>query len=64
METLRFEMKRGGLSLSDLVLFIGQSNRVYEVLSGKKGISIQTIRKLHRGLGIPLEVLITEPKRA
>ena len=38
--------------------------RVYEVLSGKRGLSIQMIRRLHRGLGIPLEVLIAEPKRA
>jgi HTH-type transcriptional regulator/antitoxin HigA len=35
-----------------------------EVLSGKRGLSIQMIRRLHRGLGIPLEVLIAEPKRA
>jgi antitoxin component HigA of HigAB toxin-antitoxin module len=27
-------------------------------------LSIQMIRRLHRGLGIPLEVLIAEPKRA
>jgi HTH-type transcriptional regulator/antitoxin HigA len=37
---------------------------VYEVLSGKRGLSIQMIRRLHRGLGIPLDVLIAEPKRA
>ena len=38
METLRFEMERRGLSVSDLVLFIGPPNRVYEVLSGKRGL--------------------------
>ena len=64
LETLRFEMERRGLSVSDLVPFIGQPNRVYEVLSGKRGLSIQMIRRLHRGLGIPLEALIAEPKRA
>ena len=64
VETLKFEMERRGLSVSDLVPFIGQPNRVYEVLAGKRGLSIQMIRRLHRGLGIPLEVLITEPKRA
>jgi len=64
METLRFEMERRGLPLSDLVPFIGRPNRVYEVLSGKRRPSIQMIRRLHRGLGIPLEVLLTEPKRA
>lgn len=64
METLRFEMDRRGLSVSDLVSFIGPPNRVYEVLSGKRGLSIQMIHRLHRGLGIPLEALIAEPKPA
>jgi HTH-type transcriptional regulator/antitoxin HigA len=57
-------MDQRGLTASDLVPLIGQPNRVYEVLSGKRGLSIQMIRRLHRGLGIPLEVLIAEPKRA
>jgi HTH-type transcriptional regulator/antitoxin HigA len=64
LEILRFEMEQSGLSVSDLVPFIGQPNRVYEVLFGKRGPSIQMIRRLHRGLGIPLEVLTAEPKRA
>ena len=64
MEMLRFEMERYGLSVSDLVPFIGQPNRVYEVLSGKRGLSIRMIRRLHRGLSIPLGVQITKPKRA
>jgi len=57
-------MDQRGLTASDLVPLIDQPNRVYEVLSGKRGLSIQMIRRLHRGLGIPLEVLIAEPKRA
>ena len=63
VETLKSEMETHSLSISDLVPFIDQPNRVYEVLSGKRGLSIQMIRRLHRGLGIPLEVLIAEPKR-
>jgi len=64
IDYLKFEMERRGLSVSDLVPFIGRPNRAYEVLSGKRRVSIQMIRRLHRGLGIPLEVLIAEPKRA
>ena len=37
MEMLRFEMECRSLSVSDLVPFIGQPNRVYEVLSGIRG---------------------------
>jgi HTH-type transcriptional regulator/antitoxin HigA len=64
IDYLKFEMERRGLSVSDLVPFIGQPNRVYEVLSGKRRLSIPMIRRLHRGLGIPLEVLLAEPKGA
>ena len=64
IDYLKFTMDQRGLTASDLVPLIGQPNRVYEVLSGKRGLSIQMIRRLHRGLGIPLEVLIAEPKRA
>ena len=64
VETLKFETETRGLSVSDLVHFIGQPNRVYEVLSGRRGSSIQMIRRFHRGLGIPLEVLIAEPNNA
>jgi HTH-type transcriptional regulator/antitoxin HigA len=64
IDYLKFEMDRRDLSVSDLVPFIGQRNRVYEVLSGKRRLSIPMIRRLHRGLGIPLEILIAEPKRA
>ncbi len=64
IDYLKFEMDRRDLSVSDLVPFIGRRNRVYEVLSGKRRLSIPMIRRLHRGLGIPLEVLIAEPKGA
>ena len=64
IDYLKLTMDQRGLTASDLVPLIGQPNRVYEVLSGKRGLSIQMIRRLHRGLGIPLEVLIAEPKRA
>lgn len=64
IDYLKFEMDRRDLSVSDLVPFIGRRNRVYEVLSGKRRLSIPMIRRLHRGLGIPLEVLLAEPKGA
>ena len=39
---------------------IGQINRVYEVLNGKRPLTLQMIRRLHRELGIPAESLIRE----
>jgi HTH-type transcriptional regulator/antitoxin HigA len=44
----------------DLVPMIGQINRVYEVLNGKRPLTLQMIRRLHRELGIPAKSLIRE----
>lgn len=58
IEAIRFRMEQGGLTVKDLVPSIGQPNRVYEVLNGKRGLTLDMIRNLHRNLGIPAESLI------
>lgn len=58
IEAIRFRMEQGNLTIKDLVPSIGKPNRVYEVLSGKRGLTIGMIRNLHRNLGIPAESLI------
>ena len=60
VEAIRFSMEQKGLTAKDLVPMIGQLNRVYEVLNGKRPLTLQMIRRLHRGLGIPAESLIRE----
>ena len=60
VEAIRFSMEQKGLSAKDLVPMIGQINRVYEVLNGKRPLTLQMIRRLHRELGIPAESLIRE----
>lgn len=61
---IRFSMEQKGLTASNLVPMIGQINRVYEVLNGKRPLTLQMIRRLHRELGIPAESLIREPAAA
>jgi HTH-type transcriptional regulator/antitoxin HigA len=58
IEAIRFRMEQGGLTVKDLVPSIGRPNRVYEVLSGKRSLTVEMIRSLHRNLGIPAESLI------
>jgi hypothetical protein len=41
-----------------LIGIIGHRTRVYEVLSGKRPLSLRMIRNLHDELGIPAKVLI------
>jgi len=37
---------------------IGRSNRVYEILNGKRALTLNMIWRLHKELGIPAESLI------
>ena len=58
IEAIKFRMEQAGLEPKDLISSIGQRNRVYEVLNGKRELTLPMIRKLHKNLGIPLESLI------
>ena len=58
IEAIKFRMEQAGLSISDMQPYIGSSNRVYEVMSGKRALSLAMIRRLHAGLHIPADVLI------
>ncbi len=58
IEAIKFEMEQQELTIKDLEPMIGRSSRVYEVLAHKRGLSLNMIRNLNRGLGIPAEVLI------
>ena len=55
---VKFRMEQGGLTVKDLEPMIGRSNRVYEVLARNRKLTLGMIRRLHKGLGIPAEVLI------
>lgn len=56
---IRFRMEQMGLTTKHIEPYIGSRARVSEVLSGKRQLSIDMIRSLHEGLGIPYESLIS-----
>lgn len=58
IEAIRFRMSQSGLTPKELEPFIGKRARVSEVLSGTRKLSIDMIRALHAGLGIPYEALL------
>jgi HTH-type transcriptional regulator/antitoxin HigA len=60
VEAIKFRMEQSGLTVKDLEPIIGRSNRVYEVLNRKRPLTLAMIRRLHRDLGIPADVLIAE----
>jgi HTH-type transcriptional regulator/antitoxin HigA len=55
---IKLVMEQRNLTTKDLVPFIGQANRVYEVLNRKRPLTMAMAWKLHKGLGIPAESLI------
>lgn len=61
---IEFHMDQNELTRTDLEEYIGTRARVSEVLNRKRGLSIEMIRSLHEGLGIPLESLIARPKES
>ena len=60
VEAIKFRMEQAGLTPKDLEPMIGRLNRVYEVLTRKRPLTLPMIRRLHAGLGIPAESLIGE----
>lgn len=63
IEAIKFCMEQAGLGIKDLEPMIGKSNRVYEVLGRKRKLTLPMIRRLHKGLGISAEVLMSEAAR-
>jgi HTH-type transcriptional regulator/antitoxin HigA len=60
IEAIKFRMEQQNLADKDLVPFIGQRSHVSEVLRRKRRLSLSMIRKLSKGLNIPLESLVAE----
>ncbi|WP_237885232.1 helix-turn-helix domain-containing protein [Pseudomonas sp. PGPR40] len=64
IDAIKFRMEQSGLSAADLAPAIGRTNRVYEVLNGKRALTLPMIWKLHDLFGIPAESLIKPQKQA
>ena len=58
IEAIKFRIEQLGLERKDLEPLLGSRHRVSEVLNGRRGLSLEMIRRLHDELRIPLEVLI------
>jgi HTH-type transcriptional regulator / antitoxin HigA len=63
VQVLEYYMESRGLSRTDLIPYLGSKERVSEVLSRKRGLSLEMIRRLHEGLGIPTDLLIGKGRR-
>ena len=55
---LKFLMEQKGIQPKDLVPSIGRINRVYEILNGKRQLTLPMIRKLSAQFGLPVNGLL------
>src|SRR5271169_1594688 len=58
VEAIKFRLEQEGKDSRALIGVIGQRTRVYEVLRGKRSLSLNMIRELHDKFSIPANVLI------
>src|SRR5258708_18997753 len=58
VEAIKFRLEQEGKDSRALIGVIGGRTRVYEVLRGKRSLSLNMIRDLHDKFGIPANVLI------
>jgi HTH-type transcriptional regulator/antitoxin HigA len=58
IEAIQFRMDQLGMTRKDLEALLGGRGRVSEILTKKRTLSLEMIRRLHRTLHIPLESLI------
>ncbi len=59
VEAIKFLMEQKDLTRKDLEPYIGSRARVSEVLNKKRSLTLPMIKKLHDGLNIPYNCLIT-----
>ena len=62
VDAIKFRMEQSDLKPVDLIPYIGSRGRVSEILAGKRQLTLDMVRALEVGLGIPAKVLIRKPE--
>jgi len=60
IEAIKFRMEKMGMKQKDLAEVFGFKSRVSEILSKKRKLTLEMVRKLNTTLHIPTEVLIQD----
>ncbi len=58
LEAIKIRMEEQGLKRKDMIDYLGSASRVSEVLNKKRPLTLEMIRKIHKGLGISAETLL------
>ena len=60
IEAIKFRMEQMGMKQKDLAEAVGFKSRVSEILSKKRKLTLDMVRKLNKTLHIPAEVLVQD----
>lgn len=60
---IQFRMEQQGLTRKDLEPMIGSRARVSEVLTGKRNLTLEMVRRVRSGLDISADLLIAGPRK-
>ncbi len=60
IDAIEYHIESRGLTRGDLEPYIGSRARVSEILNRKRRLTLEMIRKLEKGLGIPAAILVQE----
>ena len=60
VEMIEFFMDQNNLRQQDMVEYLGSPSRVSEILNRKRRLTLKMMRKLNKGLGIPVEILVQD----
>ncbi|MBD0285984.1 MAG: helix-turn-helix domain-containing protein [Flavisolibacter sp.] len=58
IEAIKFRMEQLGYNQNDLAKVVGLKSRASEILNKKRKLTLEMIRRLHKTLKIPTDVLI------
>jgi HTH-type transcriptional regulator / antitoxin HigA len=58
IEAIKIRMEEQGLMKKDLAQYFGSQSRVSEVLNRKRPLTLDMMRKIHRGMGISANTLL------
>lgn len=58
IEAIKFRMEQMGYTQNDLAKVVGLKSRASEILSGKRKLTLDMIRNLHKTMNIPTDILI------
>lgn len=60
IRAIKFVMEQNNLTNKDIAKYLGSASRASEILNYKRKLTLSMIRKLNKGLGIPLELLVED----